>query len=84
MFAKSHRGVSHLLLLLLPGDVALLDPPVTEEVAEVAEDGQDAVAHVGEHRHQHGRLLEGLDERPLIRAAMRRCRMDLGDTGETL
>lgn len=83
---KSHRVVrlwplSHLLFLLLPGDVAPLDLPVTEKVAEVAEDGQDAVAHVGEHRHQHGRLLEGLDEGPPVQAAMVCCSMDLGDMG---
>lgn len=77
---KAGKGVSsHPLLLLLPGDVAPLDLPVAQEVAEVAEDGQDAVAHVGEHGHQHGRLLEGLDEGPAVQAAamVRRC-VDLG------
>lgn len=59
----------HLLLLSLSGDVAPLDLPVAEEVAEVAEDGQDAVAHVGEDRHQHGRLLVGLDEGTPVQAA---------------
>lgn len=76
-------GFAHLLLLLLPGDVAPLDLPVTEEVAEVAEDGEDAVAHVGEHRHQHGRLLERLDEGPAVQAAVTWRRMDLGNTGKT-
>lgn len=59
----------HLLLLPLSGRVAPLDLPVAEEVAEVAEDGEDAVAHVGEHRHQQGRLLVGLDEGPPVQAA---------------
>lgn len=49
--------------------MAPLDLPVAQEVAEVAEDGEDAVAHVGEDRHQHGRLLVGLDERPPVQAA---------------
>lgn len=77
------KGVSsHPLLLLLPGDVAPLDLPVAQEVAEVAEDGQDAVAHVGEHGHQHGRLLEVLDEGPAVQAAavVRRC-VDLKNSG---
>lgn len=74
-------GLSHLLFLLLPGDVAPLDLPVTEKVAEVAEDGQDAIAHVREHCHQHGRLLEGLDEGPPVQAAMVCCSMDLGNMG---
>lgn len=43
---------------------------MAEEVAEVAEDGEDAVAHVGEHRHEHGRLLVGLDEGPPVQAAV--------------
>lgn len=60
----------HLLLLPLSGSVAPLDLPVAEEVAEVAEDGEDAVAHVGEHRHQHGCLLVGLNEGPPVQAAV--------------
>lgn len=48
--------------------MAPLDLPVAEEVAEVAEDGEDAVAHVGQHRHEHGRLLVGLDEGPPVQA----------------
>lgn len=71
----------HPLLLLLPGDVALLDLPVAEEVAQVAEHGEDAVAHVGEHGHQHGRLLEALDEGPAVQAAMEPGRLDLANTG---
>lgn len=42
----------YLLLLSLPGHVTLLDVPVAQEVSEVAKDGEDAVAHVGEHSHQ--------------------------------
>lgn len=42
------------------GDVALLDVPVAEKVSEVAKYGEDAVTHVGEHRHQQRRLLERL------------------------
>ncbi len=73
--------VSHLLLLLLPCDVTPLDLPVTEEVTEVAEDGEDAVAHVGEHRHQHRRLLERFDEGSAVQVAMMGCCMDLGNMG---
>lgn len=51
--------------------MAPLDLPVAEEVAEVAEDGEDAVAHVGEHRHEHGRLLVGLDEGPPVQADLK-------------
>lgn len=39
--------------------MALLDVPVAEEVSEVAEEGEDAVAHVGEHSHEERRLLVG-------------------------
>lgn len=53
---------------------------MAQEVPQVAEDSQDAVAHVGEHGHQHGRLLKGLDQGPANEGAMVcRC-MDLGDT----
>lgn len=49
--------------------MAPLDLPVAEEVTQVAEDGEDAVAHVGEHCHEHGRLLVRLDEGPPVQAA---------------
>lgn len=76
--ASGGGAYSNLLLLLFPGDVAPLQLPVAQEVPQVAEDGQDAVAHVGEHSHQHGCLLEGLREGSAVEGAMvRRC-MDLG------
>lgn len=50
----------YLLLISLSSHVALLNVPVAEEVSEVAEDGEDAIAHVGEHGHQERRLLVGL------------------------
>lgn len=46
------EGLLYLLLLSLPGHMALLDVPVAQEVSEVAKDGEDAIAHVGEHGHQ--------------------------------
>ena len=49
---KKKKNYFYLLLLFLPSHVALLDAPVAKEVSEVAEDGEDAVAHVGEHGHQ--------------------------------
>ena len=63
-------GFPYPLLLLLPGDVAPLYLPVPEEVAEVTEDSEDTIAHVGEHCHKHGRLLKGLDERTVVLAVM--------------
>lgn len=65
------------MFLLLSGDVALFDLPVSEEVPEVAKDGEDAVTHVGEDGHQHGRLFKRFNERPVIKAAMMRYCMDL-------
>lgn len=59
--------------------MAPFDFPVTEEVAEVAKDGQDAVAHVREHCHQHGRLLERFDEGPTVQAAMMGVWVDLSN-----
>lgn len=70
---------SYPLFLLFSGDVAPFDLPVTEEVTQVAEDGQDAVAHVGEDRHQHGRLLKRLNEGPAVQAVMMGGCVDLGD-----
>lgn len=57
------RHASYLLLLPFSSDVAFLDLPLAEEVSQVAEDGEDAVAHVREHGHQHRGLFERLDER---------------------
>lgn len=67
----------NLLLILLPGYVAPFDVPVTEIVAEIAEDGQDAIAHVCEHSHQHGRLFERLDEGSAVQAVVMWCSMTL-------
>lgn len=44
--------ILYLLLLSLPSHLALLDVPVAKEVSQIAKDGEDAVAHVGEHGHQ--------------------------------
>lgn len=63
-------GLLYLLLLLLLSHVALLHAPVAKEVSEVAEDGEDAVAHVGEHGHQKGRLLKRFRERLLVQAGV--------------
>lgn len=51
--------------------------PVTEKVSKVAKDGEDAIAHVGEYRHQHGRLFERLTKGTVVQAAMMRCCVDL-------
>lgn len=51
---------THLLLFSFLGDVALLDAHGSQEVPEVAEQGDDAVAYVGHDGHVHGRLLKGL------------------------
>lgn len=59
----------YLLLLSLPSNMALLNVPVAEKVPEVAEDGEDAVAHVGQHGHQQRRLLIVLPKRLLVQAA---------------
>lgn len=48
----------YLLLLSLLSHVAFLDVPVAKEVSEVAEDGEDAITHVGEHSHQERSLLK--------------------------
>ena len=63
-------GLYYLLNFPLSGDVAPFDFPVTEKVSEVAKDGEDAVAHVGEHCHQHGRLFKRLTEGTIVKAAM--------------
>lgn len=57
--------------------MAPFDLPVTQEVADVAEDGEDAVAHVCEDGHQHGRLLERLDEGSAVQPAAMPCCPDL-------
>lgn len=47
----------YLLLLSLSSDVALFNVPVAEKVSEVAKDGEDSIAHVGEHGHKKWSLL---------------------------
>lgn len=64
------RKLLYLLLVPLTRHVALLNVPVAEEVSEVAEDCEDAVAHVGEHGHQQRRLLERLHEGLLVQAGV--------------
>lgn len=49
-----------LLFLSFPGKVALLQADGSEEVSEVAEQGDDAEAQVRHHGHVHGRLLKHL------------------------
>lgn len=61
---------SYLLLLSLPSDVALFDVPVAEKVSEVAKDGEDAIAHVGEHSHQEWSLLIVLQKWLLVQATV--------------
>lgn len=60
----------HLLLLPFPSHMTLLNVPMAKEVPEVAEDGEDAVTHVGEHGHQEGSLLKGFHERLLVQAGV--------------
>lgn len=43
---------SYLLLFSLASHMAFFDVPVAEEVSEVAKDGEDAIAHVGEYSDQ--------------------------------
>lgn len=65
------------MLLSFSSDVAFLDLPLAEEVSQVAEDGEDAVAHVREHGHQHGGLFKRLDERLAIKASIALALMQL-------
>lgn len=53
--------------------MALFNLPVAEKVAEVAKDGEDGVADVGEDCHQHGRLLKVLFKRTTVQAVMLAC-----------
>lgn len=71
--------ISNLLLLPFMGDVALLDVPVAQKVSEVAKYGEDAVAHVGEHRHQQRGLLKRLGKRLLIQTGVWGCILALRD-----
>ena len=66
----SRRERRYLLLVPLARHVALLDVPVAHEVAQVPEDGEDAVAHVGEHGHQQRRLLERFHEGLVVQAGV--------------
>lgn len=49
-----------LLLLSLLSEVALLQANGSEEISEVAKEGDDAEAQVRHHGHVHGRLLKHL------------------------
>lgn len=78
MLRKSHRSFLsqpffarlYLLLLSLPSNMALLNVPVAEKVSEVAKDGEDAIAHVGQHGHQEWSLLVVLQKRLLVQATV--------------
>lgn len=48
--------------------MAPFDLPVAEKVSEVPEDGEYAVAHVGENSYQHGRFLERLEKGLTVQA----------------
>lgn len=50
--------------------MALLDVPVAKEVSEVAKDGENAVAHVGEHGHQKRSFLKRLHIGFLVEAGV--------------
>lgn len=50
--------------------MALLDVPLAEEVSEVAEDGEDAVTHVGEDGHQERGFFERLQVGLLVQAGV--------------
>lgn len=60
----------YLLLLSLPSHMALFDAPVAKEVPEVSENGEDAIAHVGEHGDQQGCLLKGFQEGLFVQAGV--------------
>lgn len=68
----------YLLLLPFPSHVTLLNVPVAKEVPEVAEDGEDAITHVGEHGHQERSLLKGFHKRLLVQAGVVRDMLPLG------
>lgn len=78
MLRESHQSVQaqvffvllYLLLLSLASNMALLNVPVAEKVSEVAKDGEDAVAHVGQHGHQERSLLKVLQKRLLVQATV--------------
>ena len=63
----------YLLLLPLLGHVVALDPPAAQEVPQVAEHGEDAVAHVGEDRHQQRSLLKRLHKGLVVQAGVTHC-----------
>ena len=50
--------------------MALLDVPVAKEVSQVAKDGEDAIAHVGEHGHQERSLLKWFCKGLLVQAGV--------------
>lgn len=68
--SQGSSGLSYLLLLSLPSDVALFDVPMAEKVSEVAKNGEDAIAHVGEHGHQEWSLLIVLQKWLLVQATV--------------
>lgn len=53
-------SVCYLLLVTFPGYVALFNLPLSEEIAEVSENGEDSVAHVRQDGNQQRGLLKGL------------------------
>lgn len=69
-YNKSTVCISYLLFVPLSGQVAFLDAPVPEEVSEVPEDGEDAVAHIGENRHKQRSLLKLLHKRFVVQAGI--------------
>lgn len=69
-YNKSTVCISYLLFVPLSGQVAFLDAPVPEEVSEVPEDGEDAVAHIGENRHKQRSLLKLLHKRLVVQAGI--------------
>lgn len=50
--------------------MALFNVPVSEEVSEVAKDGEDAVAHVREHSDPQGSLFERFHKWLLVQAGI--------------
>lgn len=50
--------------------MALLNVPVAKKVSEVAKNGEDAIAHVGEHGHQEWSLLIVLQKWLLVQATV--------------
>lgn len=57
--------IVYLLLVPFLGNVTLLQPDCPQEVSEVAKQGDNSKADVGEDSHMHGCLFEGILSPPM-------------------